>query len=547
MTRINCLILVTIMFSHKLLNAQSPAVAPQALLQAGSNIMCYPMAYDSTWPRTSSGATTMTGSVWTHTFTTSATTSLTPGDIIIPTTTRGQTRVITSVTSGTAYKVAPQFDSAVAAQTYTIRKGTAATSSGAVTLTAVNGAATFTTSTSITLNAGDLIVPTASPGEGQKISISSTGTSFTIEDTFTANITASTFNIFKGTFNGIAPWVPQSSNVVWHWGMHGPVGPMPSNSMYVDYIGSGNNTARACASGSSTLFTFDQGQGGVGSNDRTVLATRFGANVYCDGMAISLISNNISVGGWKRQYAEESGAITMTAVNAATTFTTSASVTLAVGDFIAPYTAASRQWRKVSVGGTGTSFTVSAAFTAAVTGSKFRILRAVQTYAGSPYNMSTTSQAPWAGWSIMRSGTSETAYLEWNSAKVSDGTALTVGQTCSWNTAHHPWDGDWHHLMWTITGTITSTPGAGVGTIKLYFDGQLSTTCNITGGANNDFGAGIASGTGLTDPDVQWLWRADSNSTASPTYYSEWTVWNSLLSPTDVANIYKFQNCFNVR
>jgi len=67
-----------------------------------------------------------------------------------------------------------------------------------------------------------------------------------------------------------------------------------------------------------------------------------------------------------------SGAVTMTGANAATTFTTSATTTLNVGDYIIP-TTTTGQARVVTVGGTTTSFTVTPAFSAAVTAETFTV------------------------------------------------------------------------------------------------------------------------------------------------------------------------------
>lgn len=71
-----------------------------------------------------------------------------------------------------------------------------------------------------------------------------------------------------------------------------------------------------------------------------------------------------------------SGTITLTAANAATTFTTSASTTLNAGDYLVPATTTG-QSRAVTIGGTGTSFTVSPAFSAAVSGETYTIYPAV--------------------------------------------------------------------------------------------------------------------------------------------------------------------------
>ncbi|HSH31053.1 MAG TPA: hypothetical protein VK963_00070, partial [Candidatus Saccharimonadales bacterium] len=64
----------------------------------------------------------------------------------------------------------------------------------------------------------------------------------------------------------------------------------------------------------------------------------------------------------------------MTASSGATTFTTSASITINQGDYVIP-TTSTGEARVVTVGGTGTSFTVTPAFVVAVTGETFTIHR----------------------------------------------------------------------------------------------------------------------------------------------------------------------------
>lgn len=70
-------------------------------------------------------------------------------------------------------------------------------SSGAVTMTAVNGAMTFTTSSAITITAGDFVVPTTSTAQARMIAIGGSGTSFTVSSRFAANVTAETFTIYR--------------------------------------------------------------------------------------------------------------------------------------------------------------------------------------------------------------------------------------------------------------------------------------------------------------------------------------------------------------
>ncbi|MFA5933795.1 MAG: hypothetical protein WC795_01040 [Candidatus Paceibacterota bacterium] len=75
------------------------------------------------------------------------------------------------------------------------------TSSGAVTMTAVDTATTFTTSSSVTLNAGDYIIPTTTTGQARAIVTTATGTSFTITPAFTAGVTGETYTIHRSTAN----------------------------------------------------------------------------------------------------------------------------------------------------------------------------------------------------------------------------------------------------------------------------------------------------------------------------------------------------------
>lgn len=69
--------------------------------------------------------------------------------------------------------------------------------SGTMTLTATDDTTTFTTSASTTLLAGDYIVPTTSTGQARAVTTTSTGTTFTVDSPFTANVTAETFTIYR--------------------------------------------------------------------------------------------------------------------------------------------------------------------------------------------------------------------------------------------------------------------------------------------------------------------------------------------------------------
>ena len=72
------------------------------------------------------------------------------------------------------------------------------TSSGAITMSASNGSSTFTTSASITLNAGDYIVPAApNASQAREVTVGGTGTSFTVSPAFDADVTSKTFTIYR--------------------------------------------------------------------------------------------------------------------------------------------------------------------------------------------------------------------------------------------------------------------------------------------------------------------------------------------------------------
>ncbi|MEA9355928.1 tail fiber domain-containing protein [Bacteriovorax sp. PP10] len=110
--------------------------------------------------------------------------------------------------------------------------------------------------------------------------------------------------------------------------------------------------------------------------------------------------------------ATSSGTATLTAVTTTTTMTTSETVTLNVGDYLIPTTTPA-QARTVTVGGTGTSFTVSPAFTANVTGENFTVYPATMNIngkfvvQGSTGNVGIGTSRPDSGLSIVGGGSFE--------------------------------------------------------------------------------------------------------------------------------------------
>lgn len=86
----------------------------------------------------------------------------------------------------------------VAAPTGTFEvQGAAGTSSGATVMTAVSGISTFTTSASVTLNAGDYIIPTTTTAQARVITVGGTGVSFTVSPAYTANVTLETYTVYR--------------------------------------------------------------------------------------------------------------------------------------------------------------------------------------------------------------------------------------------------------------------------------------------------------------------------------------------------------------
>ncbi|HTH72633.1 MAG TPA: hypothetical protein VL737_04705 [Candidatus Pristimantibacillus sp.] len=74
-------------------------------------------------------------------------------------------------------------------------------SSGATTMTASSAASTFTTSVSLTLNAGDYIIPTTTTGQARVVTATATGTTFSVNPVFTGAVSAETFTIHRPIAN----------------------------------------------------------------------------------------------------------------------------------------------------------------------------------------------------------------------------------------------------------------------------------------------------------------------------------------------------------
>ncbi|MDQ3094212.1 MAG: hypothetical protein M3Q70_03500, partial [bacterium] len=73
--------------------------------------------------------------------------------------------------------------------------------SGSTTMTAVNGTSLFTTSISITLNAGDYIVPTISTAQARAVTAGGTGVTFNVTPAYSAGVTLETFTIYRPISN----------------------------------------------------------------------------------------------------------------------------------------------------------------------------------------------------------------------------------------------------------------------------------------------------------------------------------------------------------
>lgn len=86
-------------------------------------------------------------------------------------------------------------------------------------------------------------------------------------------------------------------------------------------------------------------------------------------------------------------------------------------------------------------------------------------------------------------------------------------------------DGSWHMLAWTYTGD-TATNG-----FKLYIDGSLDN--QMTTGST-----GIRTYTGVNDKLSIGINSISSGTWAANAYIDEVAFWDSVLTPTDITNIY---------
>lgn len=102
-------------------------------------------------------------------------------------------------------------------------------------------------------------------------------------------------------------------------------------------------------------------------------------------------------------------------------------------------------------------------------------------------------------------------------------------------------DLQWHHFVWTYSGSSTSNPAYGT---SLWMDGvRLSSSFAL--GATPASWAAVNFVTGST---VNMLWKIGSTHETNATYiprgdlYSEWAIWNRVLDGNEIVGIY--QNSF---
>ncbi|KKU26732.1 MAG: Carbohydrate binding family 6 [Candidatus Magasanikbacteria bacterium GW2011_GWA2_46_17] len=272
------------------------------------------------------------------------------------------------------------------------------TSSGAITMTASNGATTFTTSASITINTGDYIIPTTTTGQARSVTVGGTGTSFTVSPDFSADVTAETFTINPAITNladnsGNTGFFLQGSTR--NIGV-GTMRPLHTLDVSGDAHFKGNPNVITLGNDSGMTYGYITIQGGGVNGVGIKSDANSGGNAFLLGSSdVGIIVNssgNVGVNitsPTARLHVQggttSSGATTMTASNGATTFTTSASITINTGDYIIP-TTTTGQARSVTIGGTGTSFTISPAFSADVTAETFTIYPAITNLADNSGN-----------------------------------------------------------------------------------------------------------------------------------------------------------------
>ncbi len=167
--------------------------------------------------------------------------------------------------------------------------GGSGSTSGATTMTAVNGNSTFTTDAVITLNVGDYIVPNLQSTQSRVVTVGGTGTNFTVTPAFTANVTTRTFVIHrKGvTVEGARPLMALRNTQLGtqEWQLRvGALG--PGSSSFDLFSQTTSQTALRIENDGDVLLGTDTNFGGIGNNSRLyVYGGDGGANIDVMGNA----------------------------------------------------------------------------------------------------------------------------------------------------------------------------------------------------------------------------------------------------------------------
>jgi len=174
----------------------------------------------------------------------------------------------------------------------------------AYTITATNGATTFSTSGSISLNSGDYIVPSTA-AQARTVTVSATGTSFTVSPAFTANITGENFRVYSPVLNA-------KSGSIFIQGSTGNVGIKNTNPQR-DFEVSGatsfgssyitNNLSVGTGNNSYKVDVNTSGARALNITNSSTTATSYGAYITKSGAATNGIGLYVTSAGATNNYA----------------------------------------------------------------------------------------------------------------------------------------------------------------------------------------------------------------------------------------------------
>jgi hypothetical protein len=180
-----------------------------------------------------------------------------------------------------------------ASPTAQLHINTNAGTSGTITMSATSGNSTFTTSASITLQAGDYIIPALSSFQTRVVTIGGTGTSFTVSPAFTGNVTNRTFIISrKSMIQGPRPVLSlshvHSPFTSQEWQLRVGAQGVTVTPAFDIYNATTGRTALRINDDGNTLIGSDINYGGIGNASRLyVYGGSNGANIDVMGEGVT--------------------------------------------------------------------------------------------------------------------------------------------------------------------------------------------------------------------------------------------------------------------